>query len=380
MNRRGMTMIEMLIAMVVFSVVMAGAFSFLRSQGRGFLLGSERAATLQNLRYAANVLELDLRTMGGNVPDIQPFLVYAGQDVLAFNADYATNVKDDPFAVYYEPDAPAADVAALTSANKITIPLTAFSYPDTSYNAGPLNSPAETITFFFTLDSSTTRADDYVLYRKINDQRAEAIARYLLHTASEPFFKYFWLKTPTSAPQFVEEVDPSFLPLAHSEPIHGAPGDTAKFAWADSVRGVEINLSAWNGREGTASKSYAVTRVVRFPNAGLAVKKSCGDSPLLGTALIAAPDIPTNAIVLTWGQATDEQTGELDVVRYVIWRREVPATDWGTPFLSIPAGQPSYVYSDQQITSGKKYEYALAAQDCTPSLSSLAQSAPVTAP
>jgi prepilin-type N-terminal cleavage/methylation domain-containing protein len=379
-SRTGMTLIEMMVSLAVFSIVMAGAFSFLRSQGRGFTLGSERANTLQNMRYAANTLELDLRTMGGNVPDEQPFLIYAGADVIAFSADYTTNLADDPFAVYVNTDVPASAVTALTTLRKIQIPNTTFFYPDTNYMQGPFNSPAETIVFFFTPDSSTTRADDYVLFKKVNDLAPEAIARHMLRSGSEPFFKYFRLRAPVSAPVYVEEVPAAELPLVHSVPVHGAPNDTSGLARVDSVRGMEINLSSWNGREGDASREYALVRVIRFPNAGLATKRSCGDEPMLGIGITATPTPAQEAIVLDWNQATDEVGGELDVVRYVIWRRENGVGDWGTPFLSIPAGQPTYTYTDQQSVSGTSYQYALAAQDCTPSLSPLAVTATVAAP
>lgn len=380
---RGMTLIEMMIALVVFGIVIAGAFSFLQSQGRGFRLGTERATTLQNLRYAANVLELDLRTLGSNVPDEQPFVIYAGSDVIAFSADYATNVADDPWAVYYEPDAPTQAVSALRMAQAFTLPLTSYTYPDTNYPpTGAINSPAETVVFWFSSDSSTSRTDDYVLYRQVNLRTAEAIARDLLQTGSEPFFKYFRLKSPPSAAQYVDSVPNDSLPLIHRAAIHGSLADTGRYSAAvDSIRGVEVSLSATNAREGADERVFAIQRTVRFPNAGLAVKMTCGDTPQLGTALTATPGVnPGDGIHLIWGQATDESTGELDVQRYVLWRRDLGAAEWGPPFLSIPAGQPSYVFDDLTVVSGNPYEYALAAQDCTPSLSSLSIPAPVVAP
>ena len=175
MRPRGFTIIEMLVVMVIFGLIIGATFSILRSQSRGFQLGSERSAALQNLRFAANVLELDLRTMGSNVPDEQPFLIYAGTDVVAINADYTSNVSNDPFAVYYDPDAPTGSVTALTAAQKITIPQSTFGYPDTSFSAtgGVANSPAETIIFFLSLDSSTSRADDYILFRQVNNLQPE---------------------------------------------------------------------------------------------------------------------------------------------------------------------------------------------------------------
>ena len=89
-DRRGMTLIEVMIALTVFSVVIAGALSFMRAQTRGFRVGSANMGVVQNLRYAVQLLETELRTLGANVPDEQPALIYAGSDVIAISADYVT--------------------------------------------------------------------------------------------------------------------------------------------------------------------------------------------------------------------------------------------------------------------------------------------------
>ena len=87
----------------------------------------------------------------------------------------------------------------------------------------------------------------------------------------------------------------------------------------------------------------------------------------------------TPAVRLSWTPATDETTGEMDVIRYVLYRREVPnGGAWGDPFLSIPAGAGSYTYDDASVTADSTYQYAHAAQDCTPSLSPLSTSVEVT--
>jgi prepilin-type N-terminal cleavage/methylation domain-containing protein len=378
----GMTLIEMLVAMTVFSVVMAGAFAVLRSESGGMRLGAERADALQNIRFTANLLELDLRTLGSNVPDEQPFLIYAGSDVVAFNADYTSNV-DDPYAVYYDPDAPTGSVTALTADRAFTFPNTSFSYPDTSYSGGGgvLNSPAETIIFFFTPDSSTARTDDYGLFRQVNTDPPELVGRDILQTPGMPFFQYYRVQSPQSAPAYVEELPDSALPITHWVPAHGAPGDTAGAALIDSIRGMRVNLTVTNGRTGDAEHTRALSRLIRLPNAGLAVKKSCGDEPLLGiVTFLATPGVNAALdpiITLTWTSATDEASGEEDVTRYVIWRRITGDPDWGDPYLSIPPGNTTYTYTDEAVTAGTSYDYALAAQDCTPSLSQLALAGPV---
>jgi prepilin-type N-terminal cleavage/methylation domain-containing protein len=321
-----MTLLEMLVALVVFGVVVGGAFSFLRYQSRGYRFGAEQMDALQNLRFAANALELDLRTAGSNVPDEQPYIIYAGSDVVAFNADYATNVENDVWAVYYDRDSPTGSVMALTKARRITIPTTSFGYPDTSYRAlgGLTNSPAETIVFYFESNATTSRTDDYILYKQVNADPAEVVSRNLLQTPGEPFFEYSWIRNPPSSPVFIEEVPAGVLPLTHSEAIHGSTADTAAAARIDSLRGVRVNLS--------------------------------------------------------WPQAVDEAGGESDVTRYVIWRRQAAQPDWGDPYLSIPSGQPTYTYQDLNVTSGEQYYYGIAVQDCTPTLSTQESSALVTVP
>jgi hypothetical protein len=76
----------------------------------------------------------------------------------------------------------------------------------------------------------------------------------------------------------------------------------------------------------------------------------------------------------------DEASGEKDVIRYVVWRRDPAVLDWGDPYLSIPTGSASYSYLDQDVVSGSTYQYAVAAQDCTPRISSQLTSGAVAVP
>lgn len=111
--------------------------------------------------------------------------------------------------------------------------------------------------------------------------------------------------------------------------------------------------------------------------------ESCGDRPILGTGLgaaVATLGSGEPGVELVWNPATDESRGERDVVRYVIWRRSAGDPEWGDPYVSIPAGSPSYLYTDAAVAPGETYLYALAAQDCTPSLSDRTTAGPVTIP
>ncbi len=382
----GFSLVELLVALVVMGLVTSVALSFFRTQSAGFRRGSDRFTVMQNARFAMNALEKDLRTAGGNLTEGQPALVYAGSLAVAFNADFATNNANDPFAIYYEPEAPDSAVTSLGAAQAMQIPGTAFTYPDTTYRSGGTSgakSPAETITFVFRPDSSTNRTDDWVLLRQVNDQAPELVARNLVRSSDGPFLQYEHEITPSSGLASVDTVASSDLPLEHTAAMHGSPADTGAAALIDSVRAVRIRLTSTNGKQGGDERTEVMTRLVRIPNNGIEVRKTCGDEPILGTSLAATPgNLSTGEpeITLNWSAATDEAGGEKDVVRYVLWRRPAGGTEWGDPYLSIPAGKSSYSYTDSKLKADSTYQYALAAQDCTPTLSSLATTSSVTAP
>lgn len=380
--RAGLTLIELLVALTVFGVVISTAVAFMAHQNTAFQESIRRLIALRNARYAAVTLAQDLETLGTNVPDGQPALVYADEDVIAFAADYATNIADDPFAVYHDPDAPAGDVRAPDGG--FAIPNSAVSFPDTAYESPPgVRSPAEVILFFLRPDSTTSRTDDYILLRRVNTSAPAAVARNLLRIGTAPFFSYERVADDGTGAQALQPLPDSLVPVHHSAPAHLSPADTGRSARADSVRAVRLRLRATNGLAGADEVTISMDRLIPLPNAGFGMLATCGSPPLLGVGLAAAAGtLGTGEPVvnLAWGQATDESGGEGDVVRYVIWRREAGAPGWGDPFRAIPAGAASYAYQDAAVVPGTAYEYALAAQDCTPTLSSLTTSGVVIVP
>lgn len=375
-RRPGFSLAELIIALGMFSALLVSSLGFYRQQARAFNSGNERMTLMQNLRYGVDALEQNLRTAGIAVPARQPVVVYAGERVFSFNADYAANSQADLYAVYRENELADSMVNALTPDRKITLPGTSFAYPDSAYSDGGGNSQAETITFFFALDNTTARLNDYALFRQVNDGTAEVIARHLLPT-DRPFFSYY-LVEPDASGSPVSQVPASYIPAAHTVPLHGTPADTGIVAAADSIRAVRVSYAASNGLEGERETVREITRLIRLPNAGIATERTCGNKPLLGTALVAGGVKETETtpghVSLSWGSAIDEKTGERDVLRYVIWRRPHSTKWFGDPLVSIPAGADSYSYQDFTATVAQKYVYAVAAQDCTPQYSSLAVS------
>ncbi len=379
-RRGGFTLIELLISVVVFGVVVTGAIAFMSTQNSAFTRGSDRMSALRNVRYAISTIETDLTTAGTNVVPGQPGVIYAGDDVIAFSADYTSNVVNDVSAVFVNPSLPTGVVTAPRTA--VSIPNSTESWPDTVYEQSGVNSPAEMIIFYFALDTTTTRTDDYMLYRQINSDTPEVVARSLLKVGSEPFLSYRQLILDRTGTGRMQEMPDSLLPVFHEAPFNGSAADTGQSARIDSIRAVKINLAAYNRRSASGDTStVSLSRTVDLPNAGMSVLQTCGDEPILGQAITATATVVDGspAVDLAWTAAVDETGGEGDVVRYVIWRRVV-GEDWADPFLSIPAGQATYTYQDLTVSAGTTYQYGLAAQDCTPSLSTRTEAVPVVIP
>jgi prepilin-type N-terminal cleavage/methylation domain-containing protein len=376
---RGFTIVELLVSLLIFGAVMTISLRFLQVQNQGFKKGLDYMSTLQTLRYTLGTLEQDVQTAGTNLVGGQPEVVYAGEDVVAFNSDYATRTRIDPFAVFFDPDLEDRVARSLTRERRITIPGSSFVYPDSTYRDGSgLAGPAETLIFFFTPDDYTERDDDYALYRQVNAEEPQLVANDLLKVEGQPFFRY--LKVDEFG---VDSIPDNVLPLAHTVPIHGSPADTGQASLIDSVRAVRVTVGATNGKEGELERTSEVTRLVRMPNMGFGMLEICGSPPILGSGLSAVLGVGGSGepvVNLAWAKATDEAGGENDIVRYVIWRKEVGVTEWEEPYLSIPAGEANYVYQDADLVTGTTYQYALATQDCTPTLSPLTSAPAITIP
>lgn len=371
-DQRGMTLIELLVATVLSLVVLTVSLGFFSSQAKSMNAGTGQFALTQNYRLALGTLASQARAAGTNTAAGQPFLVYAGPDAVAFNADFVSRDPNDLFSVSLDTAAAATEVEALRKGDRFTLPGTSFAYPDTSYG-GAVNSGAETLIFYFTPDTTTTRTDDFVLMRQVNRGTPSVVARNLLRTTGVPFLEYLYPRDNAGSTQTIDRF--SGIELAHTAPIHGkrdgARPDTGQAARIDLIRGVRVNVTATDGVVGARERKRSVSRTILLTNAGVAALESCGDAPQMGGLLLATPSAPglPPTVTLRWPAAVDETGGEQDVLRYVIWKRAAGSTDWGPPFVSVPSGLANYVYDDAQVQPGGSYEYAIAAQDCTPSLS-----------
>ncbi|MDT8368566.1 MAG: prepilin-type N-terminal cleavage/methylation domain-containing protein [Longimicrobiales bacterium] len=380
-RRAGMTLVELVIALTIFGVIISTALVFMSRQNEAYQTSLRRTIALRNVRYAVTTLRQDLETLGTNVGADQPPLVHADDDVVVFSADHTTNVSGDPFAVFHDPDAPSGSVIA--PSGSFSIPNASQSWPGVAYESAPgIRSSAEAILFWFAPDVTTARTDDYQLMRRVNTGEPDVVARRLLRDGSEPFFTYVRLVDqgggllPTPVPD-------SLLPLHHAVASHGSAADTGAVAIIDAVRAVRVRFRATDGEPGDRESIVGISRLIALPNSGQEILSTCGTPPILGSALnatVATLSTGEVGVALGWGPAIDESGGEADVVRYVLWRREVGNPSWGEPWVAIPAGAPTYTFEDATVSSGTGYLYALAAQDCTPTLSPRTTAGPVIIP
>jgi len=379
-TRQGFTLIELLIAMVVFVIVLGGALSFLTAQQRMFQRGSDAMGVLQNLSFASDNLDSQIRTAGGNAPDAQPPVVYASPNAFAFNADYVANDPGDISAVYIDPDASPTEVEALRASAPITIPTSspAFVYPSADYTLeGGFNSPAETIVLFFSDNLETARGDDFLLMRQVNANPPEVLVRNVIRDSINlPFFRYFKLRVAAAGqlPALVQ-VPNGEVPMAHTLAVHGNTADLSPNSRIDSLRAVLVSFRVTTGETGPLERTERISMTIPLPNMGLKQLKICGSQPVFGQPLLAVFDTTggVDKVNLTWIRAFDEIAGERDVIRYTLWRRKInppPAEAYGDPLTSVSAGFPNYLYVDaQNVERDVTYEYRIAAQDCSPKLS-----------
>ncbi|MEP6689840.1 MAG: prepilin-type N-terminal cleavage/methylation domain-containing protein [Gemmatimonadaceae bacterium] len=376
-GRRGVTMIEMMIALTVLVVILTSVSLLMRNQAHALESHAGRLDAGYNARFAVNSIYHELRAAGSGVVDVQPMLVQADSLSVTFNADLVASNPADPIAMFIDSTADSSVTLALTKAQPVTLPITGASYPDTTYELTlGIISRAETISYWAEADTSTTRTDDYLVMRRVNNDVPRIVSRGVMLTPGQPMFRYFKRDTTGT----LLEIPQSSLPLRHVAAIHGSGADTGSFALIDSIRVIKIHVEAvYNDRDrGDVKRSYE--RIAPVVNAGLMHTTSCGALPAAVAALNAVA-LNSTTVQLTWNPSADELGGEKDVERYGIFRRVLGSTQWGEPFASVQAAALTpYTLNDGGRTSLTTYIYAIVAQDCTPNVSSVTQSNSVTTP
>lgn len=377
--RPGYSLGEMLLALTITILVFGSAVPFFTLQLRSLTADLGRTDAQMTARYAQNTVDRELRNIGIAVTPIvnalgitrpQPKIVAANRFAVTFNTDLVANDTSDVQAVYVDPNIDSTLTVAMDAAYATTLPMTSKQYPDFTYRAADgSRSLAETVSYWASVDSTSGKTDEYVLFRRVNAGPVSVVARGIQIPAGQSLFSY----TRVDSAARIVAVSTSKLPIYWD----------AVNSWADSIRTVTVNLNGiFHGRNlhnDTLTMKRNINSQTALANIGLAQVKSCGDLPL-------NPGVPTVQMVLvsgvndhvtvSWTASNDEASGERDVERYVLFRREV-----GQPFIDPVAvsgkGGTSYTWDDFDLQSGLSFEYGVAAQDCSPANSSVRVSAPI---
>jgi prepilin-type N-terminal cleavage/methylation domain-containing protein len=379
-GRRGFTLIEMVIAMTLTLLVFASVIPFLRIQTRQVGTSAGYLDALQNARYAQNMVDRELRIAGAGVVLQQPMIVLAAPMAVVFNADLATRDSTDPNGVYYDPNIDTTTTTSMTTTSPITLPTTSYVYPATNYQSTPgVPSNAQTVSYWLSVDSSSGLPNIYVLYRQVNAGLPVVVSTNVSVPPGTAFFRYFKLNQATGN---LDSILTSSLPLYHSAALHGSAADIGSSAQTDSIRAVGMTVTGMYNDPTKGPIYRTVSTTTKLLNAGLLQVSSCGQPPLpVSAGPVATRNAVTGAITVTWSSSVDQDAGQQTVALYLVYRAPVSATSWGEPATTFSAGTPTYLWSDPAAaTMHGNWHYAVVAQDCAPTNSSVAVSNTLTLP
>jgi len=137
-----------------------------------------------------------------------------------------------------------------------------------------------------------------------------------------------------------------------------------------------LNIQITNGDTGTAQRTRLFSQLIEVPNNGLPTPTVCGRAPFTPLNFAATQDtIPGDGIIyLSWNRSPDDHGGEYDVRQYILYQRDDTATVWRDPLIMVKADTTTaYSIPIAGLATGAAYDFAIAAQDCTPSTSTLVQ-------
>ncbi len=381
-SRTGFTLAEMIIAMTLVLLITGAAVQFMRKQSGLVTRESSRMDAMQNAQFAAGQVERELREAGAGVTDFQPMIVQLDSEAITFNANMVSVDTGDVRAVYQFPDADTNGVRVMFLNERRALPNSspAKYYPDTTYYAAiGVPSGAETISYYLRPDSTQSLSNRYLLFRRVNALAPTLVARGIVKDPRDtmPIFTYY--KTDTL--NRLKPILKTQMPLYHGI-IHGAVDDTGKFALPDSIKAVRIHFLTASRDPRTGKDALrTVETLVRVMNSGLMERASCGQLPYSGGTPTVTANATPPSVTITWSKSTDDGGGEKDIERYAIFRRLQSTTQFGDPITSIVATQAAnYTFTDANVVPGQTYVYGIAAQDCTPALSSVNSSSAVTIP
>lgn len=384
--RRGFTLIEIMISMTLMLTIIGLSTQLFRKQANAVAQQGGRLDAQQNSRFAISSLERELRVAGVGVVDQQPLMVMAGATALTFNANLVALDTGDFGSVYINPDADSASASVWRRADRMQLPGTTAFYPNSTYvKAAGVFSDAETITYYLVADSSTSYANEYILWRRVNARPPRMIARGIFYRpGTDTLFRYF--KSDTLGT--LTEIPRSTLPIVHTATVHGTQADTGLSAMTDSIRQVRAQFTSIVHHSAAANDTSTrrLNLTIKLMNAGLIHHSACGSVPIAPTG-VTATVTPANGttvlqtyVTIRWTASVDDGGGERDVERYAIYRRLTSQATFDQPLGSLVGGHANYSFIDTDLQSGQQWVYGITALDCSPANSAMVSSSTASIP
>jgi len=360
-SRAGFTLVEMMMAILLTMMVFAITIPFFRNQTMAVDKSAGRLDALQNARFAQNSIDRELRMAGGATG--QPIIVQAAPFSVTFNVDLVTRFATDPNATYLNPQADTLAVESWEPSRKKKLPTSTIVYPTVYYyDANGNQSPAETISYFLYVDSTSGRSDIYNLYRRVNDRDSTIVSNNLWIPTDTAYFFHYYKSSSSGALTLIPNAT---LPLYWNSASH----------LQDSIAAVYMRVA---GLYRDVRRAADVTRTIyhrtALLNYGKLKTNICGNPPTAPTPVSNTQIVDGSGnivkISVGWTASTDEAGGEQDVGLYVVERRLSAGTDWEILANVVAQGTATYAFDDFAFKSGT-WVYGVFAQDCSPANSAV---------
>jgi prepilin-type N-terminal cleavage/methylation domain-containing protein len=373
--RRGFTLPEMIIAVVMLALFGASAISFYLHSLRAVTNTAGRNDAQQTAAYALNFVDHDLRTAGTNLAPGQPRIVAAGSWFVEFNSDLVTyDTSASAGGIYYDANVPDSMALGWKASEAQNMPGSAIAYPDQTYflsGSGPSGvlSNAETVQFYVRADSSAPAGSNlYILWRQVNSNAPTVVAKDLYSptagTAPIVFTYYYENGTTNALTQFPSAEIPAYHQAAF-------PNFQARL---DSIK--EIRVSFTGAFTDVHSKNQTIYRtvneVIKISNAYMSNIAQCPGPTLGVTGLTASPSTTgQDTVGLSWPRSLDDGQGKNTSRLYIIYsKRHVDSTYYQIDAINAAALATYHYQVSSGLTLGTPYDFAVAVRDCTPLLSS----------
>lgn len=368
--RRGLTLVEIIVAMSLTLAVFAITLPFVRAQTRALSASAGRLDADQIARYAQRAIDRDLRL--ATADSGQPRLIYAGRLGISFTANLLARDTLDPSALDVDVGADSAVTEAWRLADAASIPLTTRTFPTQAYlGVDGLPSRNETIHYFLHPDPDWARSDVYRLYRRVNAADSVALVGSIHVPAESSFFTYF-----VDADDTLAAIPPGSVPLY----------------WTDStlaqVRAVGLRAAGiFRGGVDTTETIRVVRWRTLLPALPAAATLTCGSAPAVPTGVghsrqfapnAGTPTSGTHHVRVTWTASTGDAGGAAGVTHYVIWIRPNSNPVTWTRIGTVPARRVgSYQFDHYLPTLTGSVRVGVSAVGCGGMTSTVAQSNPL---